>query len=253
MSAVKNPRKLAAKAVQNWYDSLIESAEAHTHGGIFQVTLDKAFDDVERALRVEYEKDHGTIKEDQDGVDPYLAREAGYLIGVQVGLRLRGGCDDAAPSHGDPGAAVNPDARAVPRRADAARARRDVRGVRSHDSSRPRGAPGGRCPGYRGGRETLARDGLATGGCVMAATPRRKPTGRYKLTTHERMFLALYRTVPPLAQQTVARLLYALFRNPLAHERSEFDRRFNRECRAGGLLKNVKVSVLGDVLGRSTK
>lgn len=88
---VVDPRKLAVEMVQEWYESLLASGEAHTHGSIYQVTLDNGFIAVQEALEAEHEKEHGKMPPPEDGSveREIIAQEAGYLIGVQVGLRLR--------------------------------------------------------------------------------------------------------------------------------------------------------------------
>ena len=88
-SKQRDPRQMAVEAVQKWHGSLIDGPEAHYSGSVYQVTLDQAFDDVTDALEAEHVADHGPITPDQDAVREMLGRSAGYLIGVQVGLRLR--------------------------------------------------------------------------------------------------------------------------------------------------------------------
>jgi hypothetical protein len=88
-----DPRQMAVDAVQEWHDAIIQSTEAHNPESIYNVSLDQAFSEVTDALIAE---ERAEDREEEDAElreirQQSCARTAGYLIGVQVGLRLRGG------------------------------------------------------------------------------------------------------------------------------------------------------------------
>lgn len=83
-----DPRQMAVDAVEKWFTGLLSTSDAVTDAGN-QPTLESAFDEVTAALEFEHVAQHGPITPDQDVVMEMIGREAGYLIGVQVGLRLR--------------------------------------------------------------------------------------------------------------------------------------------------------------------
>jgi hypothetical protein len=86
----QSPSKLAAQCVDEWYDSLLQSSESLMVGSVFQVTLESAFNKVLQSCLQMHIAEHGPITEDVEGATEQIcAQEAGYLIGVQVGLRLR--------------------------------------------------------------------------------------------------------------------------------------------------------------------
>jgi hypothetical protein len=83
--------ELAAQRVAEWYASLLYSNGALLQGHAYQISFDHVFTEVQEALTREYvaECSHmGDPDEDIVAVTN-LAQEAGYLIGLQVGLRLR--------------------------------------------------------------------------------------------------------------------------------------------------------------------
>lgn len=84
-------RQIAAEAVQMWCNSFTRTWLSHLDGHVSQRSLGDVFDVVERALKDEYVAKYGPVDaEDPDYEgDEIFAREAGYLIGVQVGMRLR--------------------------------------------------------------------------------------------------------------------------------------------------------------------
>lgn len=90
-----DPRALAVTAVQDWYNELITSSCATSEGQDASSTLEYQFAAVQEALEAEYIREHApdrtSTDEDRAMLSEICAREAGYLIGVQVGLRLRGG------------------------------------------------------------------------------------------------------------------------------------------------------------------
>lgn len=90
---LNDPRQMAVAGVQEWFNSLLEHDMALSHGSVYAVTLEDKFEEIERALIAEHEREQGkpTEEGDEDFVAAVFGRTAGYLIGVQVGLRLRGG------------------------------------------------------------------------------------------------------------------------------------------------------------------
>lgn len=76
--------ELAAKIVGKWFHTVTLTTDGFTQDAL-------TFDPVQDAVMREYVRDHGPVKPGEDLVDRMCAQEAGYLIGVQVGLRLRGG------------------------------------------------------------------------------------------------------------------------------------------------------------------
>jgi hypothetical protein len=91
----RDPRGLAIWHVEQWFDSLLASKEVFTQGSVFQAfNMQEAFTEVKDALDREdcaSINRGGEPKFDADSGDEDAFCEAGYLIGVQVGLRLRGG------------------------------------------------------------------------------------------------------------------------------------------------------------------
>ena len=85
-SKQRTAQALAIELVQKWFDDLMTSRDvlAFPDDGQF------SFEDIEKALTREHEIEHGKIRPDQDLIPLEIASEAGYLVGVQVGLRLRG-------------------------------------------------------------------------------------------------------------------------------------------------------------------
>jgi len=85
----KDPRQLAHDAVEKWFDSLSASPLSLMHGTIYSVTLEAAFDEVIDAIEQEHRAERTTVAAVEPADREAFATEAGYLIGVQVGLRLR--------------------------------------------------------------------------------------------------------------------------------------------------------------------
>lgn len=82
--------ELAAAIVQDHFDWMLTTPQVFTQGSVYETRLtERAFDEVKAVVLREYIDDHGTPEPGDDLVDEFCAQEAGYLIGVQVGLRLR--------------------------------------------------------------------------------------------------------------------------------------------------------------------
>jgi hypothetical protein len=84
---ITDARQIARDVVSEWANQLVATAESHTVGGVYQIGLESLFDRLQEALEAEHSKEYGPIT-DAAG-HTLMARETGYLIGVQVGLRLR--------------------------------------------------------------------------------------------------------------------------------------------------------------------
>lgn len=91
----KTPQQIAREAVEEWHSTVIEDRDAlYTSSHAASTSsrrIDSAFDAIENFLEAEHVKGHGPIEPDDDLQRVMFGRDAGYLIGVQVGLRLRGG------------------------------------------------------------------------------------------------------------------------------------------------------------------
>ena len=68
---------------------IVSEADAMTPGHCAAVDLGAVFSRVLEALERQWVKEHGPIEEG-DVTRDWLERQCGYLVGVQVGLRLRG-------------------------------------------------------------------------------------------------------------------------------------------------------------------
>ncbi len=82
----KDPRQMADEAVQRWFDAMLESADVFMAGGCYFVDLFEEMDAIQNALEAE---DGRPVADDDADAHEMSAREAGYLIGVRVGMRLR--------------------------------------------------------------------------------------------------------------------------------------------------------------------
>lgn len=81
---------LARRAVDEYFDLLLASPDALVEGFACQAGIDfQAVDVVQDAVKAEFIADGLKPANDDDGFDEMCARAAGYLIGLQVGLRLR--------------------------------------------------------------------------------------------------------------------------------------------------------------------
>jgi hypothetical protein len=88
----KTPQQIAAAAVEQWFHDVVGSTDALTSADYDENGLiAEAYDEIERLLEAEYVRQHGPIKPEDNTALVVFAREAGHLIGVQVGLRLRQG------------------------------------------------------------------------------------------------------------------------------------------------------------------
>lgn len=83
--------ELAADIVQDWFETRLTTRDVFTQGSIFQRLTEASFDEVQDAVKADYVRTHGPVTDSDDLVDEMCAQEAGYLIGVQVGVRLRAG------------------------------------------------------------------------------------------------------------------------------------------------------------------
>lgn len=87
--AAQDAVEIAERGVDRWFNSVITSSRAHQHGSVFQFLLEETFEAVSEALHREHVADHGKIERTDHDTPRVLAMEAGYLVGVQVGLRIR--------------------------------------------------------------------------------------------------------------------------------------------------------------------
>lgn len=85
--AAQDPRAMATAAAQRRFDALLTSPDVD--GDVLDVDLD--FEAIEDALEAAFVKEHGQPLAADEGLILRIirAREAGYLVGVQMGLRLR--------------------------------------------------------------------------------------------------------------------------------------------------------------------
>lgn len=79
--------QLAENAVRDMFAAFTETTLTFCPGSSLQPDLSEAFENVERAVETE-ERRHDA-GDDDESLALHCAREAGYLIGVQVGLKLR--------------------------------------------------------------------------------------------------------------------------------------------------------------------
>jgi hypothetical protein len=88
-----DPRQLAAHYARDWFAQLLETKEAFSAGSVYQAGegLENGFAAVQKALECEDIKIHGEPRKDDERSvrQERCAGEAGYLIGLQIGLRLR--------------------------------------------------------------------------------------------------------------------------------------------------------------------
>jgi len=88
-------RQHATQAVSEYFNAMLADREFFPLSGIAdngsQPSLGDVFEEVSNILEAEYVREHGPITDDQDVVLWQIGLAAGYLVGVQVGLRLRGG------------------------------------------------------------------------------------------------------------------------------------------------------------------
>jgi hypothetical protein len=78
---------LAARLVDDWFESLLATREVFTVGSIHSRLTETAFEQVQDAVERAHVAGHGPLSDDVE--HEMIAMEAGYLLGVQVGLRLR--------------------------------------------------------------------------------------------------------------------------------------------------------------------
>lgn len=86
------PVDVARHQVDQWFESLLETDQVFTAGSIYQAEMGEAFDIVQEAVKRADYAERPNAKpsvEDELAEVEAFARTAGYLIGVQVGLRLR--------------------------------------------------------------------------------------------------------------------------------------------------------------------
>jgi hypothetical protein len=81
----KDPRAIATAAAEEYIAAIASNSDL---GDVFEGSpLDDAMDEIGLLLV----KEHGPITSDADVTYEILGRRTGYLVGVQVGMRLRGG------------------------------------------------------------------------------------------------------------------------------------------------------------------
>ena len=80
------PTQIAAESVRAFFADFMSSTD-----GPDADVIDNAIGAVMEALTAEHEKANGRIGDSDHGVRELLVTEVGYLVGVQVGLRLAGG------------------------------------------------------------------------------------------------------------------------------------------------------------------
>ena len=82
---ILSSNQVAVEAVERWFQHVTSTFyESDGEGKLIE-----AFDAVSQALEAEYVAQHGPIADDDTGRESLLDQEAGYMVGVQVGLRLR--------------------------------------------------------------------------------------------------------------------------------------------------------------------
>jgi hypothetical protein len=84
--ANKTPVQIAADGVENYFRAIMTTRDA-VISGLTDIDLDDVFRHVECAIERDYVAEHGPSKDDWSAT---FAADAAYLVGVQVGLRLRG-------------------------------------------------------------------------------------------------------------------------------------------------------------------
>lgn len=86
-ATTRTPAQMAADAVAEVFDNIVTTTATLTLGTNFKPDLENAFGEIEDVV---YAADSAKF-DDVQMAWRLAGREAGYLIGVQVGLRLRGG------------------------------------------------------------------------------------------------------------------------------------------------------------------
>jgi hypothetical protein len=81
------PSALAARVVGEWFESVLATREVFTVGSIHSRLTETAFEQVQDAVERAHIAAHGPVSDEAE--HEMIAMEAGYLLGVQVGLRLR--------------------------------------------------------------------------------------------------------------------------------------------------------------------
>jgi hypothetical protein len=91
MPRKKTPHALAARVVERYFQAMMTDREFMNDGSIEANHLDAVFEEVSDLLEAEHVKQHGPIKRDDDLTRWAIGMEAGYIVGVQIGMRLAGG------------------------------------------------------------------------------------------------------------------------------------------------------------------
>jgi hypothetical protein len=87
---LKDPRRMAAEAVREYFQRMVTDCEAFNPDFSDSRVIDEAFEQIEDVIEAAFVKERGkSLRPDEDLYPRQFSREAGYLIGVQVGLRLR--------------------------------------------------------------------------------------------------------------------------------------------------------------------
>jgi hypothetical protein len=81
-----DPRRIAEAGVRKWF-AAFEEWQWSFLNGVDDEEFDALFSDVEKALMVEHQARHPK----NQAKDGEFESTAAYIVGVQVGLRLRGG------------------------------------------------------------------------------------------------------------------------------------------------------------------
>ena len=88
--ATKDPRAIARTAADEYFAALLNNPDLGEAFDEMASPLDGALEEIINLLEAEHVKQHGPITSDADVTYEMIGRETGYLVGVQVGLRLRG-------------------------------------------------------------------------------------------------------------------------------------------------------------------
>lgn len=92
MARTKQPKdrhQLAVALVDEWFNDLCAQSWSFTDGTNAQSFGTDTFDLVQNACKAINQKDESDEQYESRGGNEQDAREAGYLIGLQIGLRLR--------------------------------------------------------------------------------------------------------------------------------------------------------------------
>ena len=89
MARKVSPAKLAQRGVERLFQELTDTSEAFADARNSIGPIEDLITEVNDAIEREHIQKHGPIEPDEDIAREILGREAGYLVGVQVGLRLR--------------------------------------------------------------------------------------------------------------------------------------------------------------------